>query len=168
MESSLAVLMQAVARGACCEVTELNMADVNTRGVAIKGFKGKGAAWANHTRAHLAEIHAAMQTLSRETQSVRGHDYILTVHARGRNGQRSLRWRLSGHSARHVTWTAIVTRIVLLPPALAQWYRQAHAAALSLNFQEKAARHELRLAERCQDETTLADQSYEQACSGKR
>jgi hypothetical protein len=37
-----------------------------------------------------------------------------------------------------------------LPPALAQWYRQAHAAALSLNHQEMAARHELRLAERCQ------------------
>ena len=147
---------------------DLNKADVNNRGVAIKGFKGKGAAWANHTRAHLAEIHAAMLALSRETGSVRGHDYTLTVHARGRNGQRSLRWRLAGRPARHVTWTVIVTRIVLLPPALAQWYRQAHAAALSLNFQEMAARHELRLAERCQDETTLADQSYEQVWSGKQ
>lgn len=147
---------------------ELNTDDVNNRGVAIKGFKGKGAAWANHARAHLAEIHSAMQALSRETRSVRGHDYTLTVHARGRNGQRSLRWRLAGRPARHVTWTAIVTRIVLLPPALTQWYRQAHAAALSLNYQEMAARHVLRLAERCQDETTLADQSYEQAWSGKR
>ena len=147
---------------------ELNTADVNNRGVPIKGFKGKGAAWANHTRAHLAEIHAAMRALSRETRSVRGHDYTLTVHARGRNGQRSLRWRLAGLLARHVTWTTIVSRIVLLPPALAQWYRQAHAAALSLNFQEMAARHELRLAERCQDETTLADQSYEQVWSGKQ
>lgn len=146
---------------------ELNTADVNNRGVPIKGFKGKGAAWANHTRAHLAEIHAAMQTLSRETRSVRGHDYALTVHARGRNNQLFLRWRLAGRPARHVTWTAIVTRIVLLPPALAQWYRQAHAAALSLNYREMAARHELRLAERCQDETSLADQSYEQAWSGR-
>lgn len=168
MESSLAVLMQAEVRGPCCEVTELNMADVNNRGVLIKGFKGKGAAWANHTRSHLAEIHAAMQALSRETRSVRGHDYILTVHARGRNGQCSLRWRLAGRPARHVTWTVIVTRIVLLPPALAQWYRQAHAAALSLNYREMAARHELRLAERCQDETTLADQFYELAWSGKQ
>jgi hypothetical protein len=145
----------------------LNTADVNNRGVPIKGFKGKGAAWVNHTRAHLAEIHAAMQTLSRETRSVRGHDYALTVHARGRNGQRSLRWRLAGRPARHVTWAVIVPRIVLLPPALAQWYRQAHAAALSLNNREMAARHELRLAERCQDETSLADQSYEQAWSGR-
>jgi hypothetical protein len=168
MESSSTVLMQAVARGPCYEATELNSADVNNRGVPIKGFKGKGAVWANHARAHLAEIHAAMQTLSRETRSVRGHDYILTVHARGRNGQRSLRWRLSGRPARHVSWTTIVAQIVLLPPALAQWYRQAHAAALSLNYQEMAARHELRLAERCQDETTLADQSYELAWSGKQ
>lgn len=168
MESSSAVLMQAVARGPCCEVTELNSADVNNLGVVIKGFKGKGAAWVNHTCAHLAEIHAAMLALSRETRSVRGHDYILTVHARGRNGQRSLRWRLAGRPARHVTWVVIVTRIVLLPPALAQWYRQAHTAALSLNFREMAARHELRLAERCQDETTLANQSYEQAWYGKR
>jgi hypothetical protein len=140
----------------------LNTADVNNRGVPIKGFKGKGAAWANQTRTNLAEIHAAMQTLSRETRSVRGHDYILTVHARGRNGQRSLRWRLAGRPAR------LVTRIVLLPPALAKWYRQAHAAALSLNYREMAARNELRLAERCQEETTLADQSYEQAWSGRR
>lgn len=145
----------------------LRTADVNNRGVPIKGFKGKGAAWANLTRANLAKIHAAMQTLARETRSVRGHDYALTVHARGRNGQRSLRWRLAGSPARHVTWTAIVTRIVLLPPALAQWYRQAHATALSLNYREMAARHELRLAERCQDETSLVDQSYEQAWSGK-
>lgn len=146
---------------------ELNTDDVNNRGVAIKGFKGKGAAWANHARAHLDEIHAAMQALSRETRSVRGHDYTLAVHARGRNGQRSLRWRLASRPARHVTWAVIVNRIVLLPPALALWYRQAHAAALSLNYREMAARHELRLAERCQDETTLADQSYEQAWSGK-
>ena len=146
---------------------ELITADVNNRGVPIKGYKGKGAAWTNHARAHLAEIHVAMQALSRETRSVRGHDYILTVHARGRNGQRSLRWRLAGRPARHVTWAVIVPRIVLLPPALAQWYRQAHAAALSLNYREMAARHELRCAERCQDETTLADQSYEQAWSGK-
>jgi hypothetical protein len=108
---------------------QLNTTVVNNRGVPIKGFKGKGAVWANHTRAHLAEIHAAMQALSRETRSVRGHDYILTVHARGRNGQRSLRWRLAGRPARHVTWAVIVTRIVLLPPALAQWYRQAHASS---------------------------------------
>ena len=146
---------------------ELNTTDVNNRGVLIKGFKGKGAAWAKHTRTNLAEIHAAMQALSRETRSVRGHDYALTVHARGRNGQRSLRWRLAGRPARHVTWSAIVTRIVLLPPALAQWYRQAHTAALSLNYREMAARHELRLAERCQDETRLAGQSYEQAWSVK-
>ena len=141
----------------------MNLADVNNWGVPIKGFKGKGAAWARQTRAHLAEIHGAMRALSRETRSVRGHDYALSVHARGRNGQRSLRWRLAGRPARHVTWTAIVTRIVLLPPALAQWYRQAHGLALHLNYQERAARHEQRLAERCQDETTLADQTFEQA-----
>ena len=143
---------------------EMPMADdVSTPGVPIKGFKGKGAAWARQTRDHLAEIHAAMKSLSRETRSVRGHDYALTVHARGRNGQRSLRWRLAGRTARHVTWTVIVPRIVLLPPALAQWYRQAHVAALSLNYRERAARHELRLAECCHDETTQADRSYEQA-----
>jgi len=146
----------------------VNLADVNNLGVPIKGFKGKGAAWARQTRAHLAEIHAAMLELSRATRSVRGHDYALTVHARGRNGQRSLRWRLAGRPARHVNWADIVTRIVMLPPALAQWYRQAHAAALGLNYQEMATRHELRLAERCQDETTLADQAYEQASSRVR
>jgi hypothetical protein len=142
--------------------------DVSIPGVPIKGFKGKGAAWARQTRAKLAEIHAAMRALSRETRSVRGHDFALTVHARGRNGQRSLRWRLAGRPARHVTWTAIVAQIVLLPPALAQWYRQAHAAALSLNYQERAARHELRLAERCHDEATQADQIYEQALARGR
>ena len=142
---------------------ELITADVNNGGVPIKGFKGKGAAWANHARANLAEIHAAMQVLSRETRSVRGHDYTLTVHARGRNGQRSLRWRLAGRPARHVTWTVIVTRIVLLPPALAQWYWQAQAAALSLNYQERVARHELRLAERCREEARSANLDHEQA-----
>jgi len=90
------------------------------------------------------------------------------VHARGRNGQRSLRWRLAGRPARHVTWTTIVAQIVLLPPALAQWYRRAHAAALSLNYREMAARHELRLAERCLDETTLADKTYGQALARVR
>ena len=146
----------------------MNLADVNNLGVPIKGLKGKGAAWARQTRAHLNEIHAAMRELSRETRLVRGYDFALAVHARGRNGQRSLRWRLAGRPARHVNWADIVTRIVMLPPALAQWYRQAHAAALGLNYQEMATRHELRLAERCQDETTLADQAYEQASSRVR
>jgi hypothetical protein len=149
-------------------ITVLNTADVNNGGVPIKGFKGKGAAWAKQARAQLAEIHAAMRALSRETRSVRGHDYALTVHARGRNGQRSLRWRLAGRPARHVTWTTIVAQIVLLPPALAQWYRQAHAAALSLNYRERAARHELRLADQYLEETTQADQTYGQALARVR
>jgi hypothetical protein len=71
------------------------------------------------------------------------------VHARGRNSQLALRWRLIGRPARHVTWQGIARRVDGLPPALAQWYRRAHAAALLLNHQEMAARHELRLAERC-------------------
>ena len=144
---------------------------VSTWGVDIKGFKGKGGqaeAWARQARARLDGIHAAMRALSRETRAVGGHDFTLAVHARGRNSQLALRWRLAGRPARHVTWQAIASRVDGLPPALAQWYRQAHAAALSLNYREMAARHELRLAERCQDETTLADQSYEQAWSGKQ
>jgi len=146
----------------------VNLADVNNLGVPIKGLKGKGAAWARQTGARLAEIHAAMRKLSRETRSVRGYDFALAVHARGRNGQRSLRWRLAGRPARHVNWADIVTRIVMLPPALAQWYRQAHVAALGLNYREMAVRHEMRLAERCRDEVSLADQAYEQVSARVR
>ena len=137
--------------------------------MSIKGFKGKGAAWANEARARLAGVRKDMQALARQTRAVRGHDYLLTVHVRKHNGQHALRWRLAGRPARHVTWAAaIVTRIVLLPPALAQWYRQAHAAALSLNYRERAIRHELRLADQYLDETTHADRTYEQALARAR
>jgi len=128
---------------------------VSTWGGVIKGFKGKGSqaeAWVRQVRARLAAIHAAMRSLARETRAVPGHDFTLAVHARGRNGQLALRWRLAGRPARHVTWAAIASRVDGLPPALAQWYRRAHAAALLLNHQEMAARHELRLAERCTEE----------------
>ncbi len=120
--------------------------------MSIKGFKGKGAAWANEARARLAGVGKDMQALARQTQAVRGHDYLLTVHVRKHNGQHALRWRLAGRPARHVTWAAIVGQIDLLPPALADWYRQAHSAALCLNLQEMAARHELRLAGRYRKE----------------
>ena len=128
---------------------------VSTWGGVIKGFKGKGSqaeAWVRQVRARLAAIHAAMRSLARETRAVPGHDFTLAVHARGRNSQLALRWRLAGRPARHVTWQAIASRVDGLPPALAQWYRRAHAAALLLNHQEMAARHELRLAERCTEE----------------
>lgn len=125
---------------------------VSTPDMPIKGFKGKGAAWANETRARLAGIRKDMQALARQTRAVRGHDYLLTVHVRKHNGQHALRWRLAGRPARHVSWAAIVGQVDLLPPALAEWYRQAHAAALCLNHQEMAARHELRLAERFREE----------------
>jgi hypothetical protein len=75
--------------------------------MSIKGFKGKGAAWANETRARLAGIRKDMQALARQTRAVRGHDYLLTVHVRKHNGQHALRWRLAGRPARHVTWAAI-------------------------------------------------------------
>ena len=125
---------------------------VSTADMSIKGFKGKGAAWANETRARLAAIRQDMQALARQTRAVRGHDYLLTVHVRKHNGQHALRWRLAGRPARHVTWAAIADQVDLLPPALADWYRQAHSAALCLNLQEMAARHELRLAERYREE----------------
>ena len=125
---------------------------VSTPDMSIKGFKGKGAAWANETRARLAGIRQDMQALARQTKAVRGHDYLLTVHVRKHNGQHALRWRLAGRPARHVTWVVIVRQVVLLPPALADWYRRAHSAALCLNLQEMAARHELRLAERYREE----------------
>ncbi len=125
---------------------------VSTLDMSIKGFKGKGAAWANETRARLASIRKDMQALVRQTLAVRGHDYLLTMHVRKHNGQHALRWRLAGRPARHVTWAAIVGKVDLLPPALADWYRQAHSAALCLNHQEMAARHELRLAERYREE----------------
>ena len=125
---------------------------VSTPYMSIKGFKGKGAAWANETRARLAGIREDMQALARQTRAVRGHDYLLTVHVRKHNNQHALRWRLAGRPARHVTWAAIAGQVDVLPPALADWYRQAHSAALCLNHQEMAARHELRLAERCREE----------------
>lgn len=125
---------------------------VSTPDMSIKGFKGKGAAWANETRARLAGIRKDMQALARQTRAVRGHDYLLTVHVRKHSGQHALRWRLAGRPARHVSWAAIVGKVDLLPPALADWYRQAHSAALCLNHQEMAARHELRLAERYREE----------------
>lgn len=125
---------------------------VSTQDMSIKGFKGKGAAWGNEIRARLAGIHAAMRALSRETRAVGGHDFTLAVHARGRNGQIALRWRLTGRPARHVTWAAIVGQVDVLPPTLADWYRQVHVAALCLNHQEMAARHELRLAQRFREE----------------
>lgn len=125
---------------------------VSTADMSIKGFKGKGAAWVNETRTRLAGIRQEMQALARQTRAVRGHDYLLTVHVRKHNGQHALRWRLAGRPARHVTWTAIAGQVDVLPPALADWYRQAHSAALCLNHQEMAARHELRLAERCREE----------------
>jgi hypothetical protein len=80
---------------------------VSTWGVDIKGFKGKGGqaeAWARETRARLAGIHGAMRSLARETRAVPGHDFTLAVHARGRNGQLALRWRLIGPArpARHL------------------------------------------------------------------
>lgn len=137
---------------------------VSTRGADVKGFKGKGSpseAWANEARARLAGIHAAMRDLSRETRAVPGHDFTLTVHARGRNGQLALRWRLTGRPARHVTWAALASRVDGLPPALGQWYRRAHGAALLLNHQEQAARHELRLAERYREMTSLASLTLE-------
>jgi hypothetical protein len=120
--------------------------------MSIKGFKGKGAAWTSETRARLAGIRNDMQALVRQTRAVRGHDYLLTVHVRKHNGQHALRWRLAGRPARHVNWAAIAGQVDLLPPALADWYRQAHVAALCLNHQEMAARHELRLAERYREE----------------
>jgi hypothetical protein len=125
---------------------------VSTLDMSIKGFKGKGAAWANETRARLVGIRNDMQALARQTRAVRGHDYLLTVHVRKHNGQHALRWRLAGRPARHVSWTAIAGQVDVLPPALAAWYRQAHSAALCLNHQEMAARHELRLAERYREE----------------
>jgi hypothetical protein len=136
---------------------------LSTPGMSPKGFKGKGAAWASQVRVQLAEIHAAMRVLSQETRAVSGHDFILTIHSRGKNGQMSLRWRLAGSSPRHVTWEAIAAHVAALPPALAQWYRQANAAALTLNYQEMAVRHELRLAEKWQDELRQADRAYERA-----
>ncbi len=125
---------------------------VSTPDMSIKGFKGKGAAWANETRARLAGIRKDMQALARQTRAVRGHDYLLTVHVRKHNGQHVLRWRMAGRPARHVTWAAIAGQVDLLPPALADWYQRAHVAALCLNHQEMAARHELRLAERYREE----------------
>ena len=142
---------------------------VSTWGVDIKGFKGKGGqaeAWARQARARLDGIHAAMRALSRETRAVGGHDFTLAVHARGRNSQLALRWRLAGRPARHVTWQAIASRVDGLPPALAQWYRRAHAAALLLNHQEMAARHELRLAERCAVEMWRVEQGTAAAGDG--
>lgn len=139
---------------------------VSTWVVDIKGFKGKGGqaeAWARQARARLDGIHAAMRALSRDTRTVRGHDFVLAVHARGRNGQLALRWRLTSRPARHVTWASIASRVDGLPPALAQWYRRAHGAALLLNHQEMAARHELRLAERCREETLLTNLDHEPA-----
>ncbi len=121
---------------------------VSTPDLSIKGFKGKGAAWAVETRARLAGIRQDMQALARQTRAVRGYDYLLTVHVRKHNGQLALRWRLAGRPARHVSWAAIAGQVDLLPPALADWYRQTHSAALCLNHQEMAVRHELRLAER--------------------
>jgi len=121
---------------------------VSTPDMSIKGFKGKGAAWANETRARLAGIRKDMQALAQQTRVVRGHDYLLTVHVRKHNGQHALRWRLVGRPGRHVTWAAIAGQVDLLPPALADWYRQVNSAALCLNHQEMAVRHELRLAER--------------------
>ena len=125
---------------------------VSTPDMSIKGFKGKGAAWANETRARLAGIRKDMHALARQTRAVRGHDYLLTVHIRKHNGQHALRWRLAGRPARHVSWTAIVGQVDVLPPALADWYWQAHSAALCLNHLEMAARHELRLAEHYREE----------------
>lgn len=136
---------------------------LSTPGMSLKGFKGKGAAWASQTRVELAEIHAAMHVLSQETRAVRGHDFALTVHSRGKNGQKFLRWRLAGSPPRHVTWEAIASQVAAQPPALAQWYRQANAAALTFNYQEMAVRHELRLAEQWQDELRQADRAYERA-----
>ncbi len=142
---------------------------VSTWGVVIKGFKGKGGqaeAWVRQVRARLAGIHAAMRTLARETRAVGGHDFPLAVHARGRNGQLALRWRLIGQPARHVTWQGIARRVDGLPPALAQWYRWAHEAALLLNHQEMAARHELLLAERCAVEVWRVEQGTAAAGDG--
>ena len=137
---------------------------VRNWGVDIKGFKGKGSlseTWVRETRARLAGIHAAMRDLARETRTVPGHDFTLAVHARGRNGQFALRWRLTGRPARHITWAAIASRVDGLPPALARWYRRAHGAALLLNHQEQAARHELRLAERCREAARWGNPDHE-------
>ena len=139
---------------------------VSTWGGDIKGFKGKGGqaeVWVRATRARLNGIHQAMRALARETRAVRGHDFALADHTRGRNGQLTLRWRLVGRPARHVTWAAIASRVGGLPPALAHWYRRAHGAALLLNHQEMAVRHELRLAERCREEARSANLDHEQA-----
>jgi hypothetical protein len=139
---------------------------VSTWGVGVKGFKGKGdqaEAWARQAHARLDEIHGAMRALARETRAVGGHDFTLVVHTRGRNGQLTLRWRLAGRPARHVTWAALASLVDSLPPALGQWYRRAHGAALLLNHQEMAMRHELRLAERCREEARLANLDQEQA-----
>ena len=125
---------------------------VSTPDMSIKGFKGKGAAWVNETRVRLAGIRKDMQALARQTRAVRGHDYLLTVHVRKHNGQHALRWRLAGRPARHATWAAIAGQVNVLPPALADWYRQVNSAALCLNHQEMAARYELRLAERYREE----------------
>jgi len=138
---------------------------VGTWGVDIKGFKGKGRqaeAWLRETLARLDGIQGAMRALSRETRAVQGHDFSLAVHARGRNGQLALRWRLTGRPARHVTWAEIASRVDGLPPALAQWYRRAHGTLLLLNHQEMAVRHELRLAERCREEAWLANLDHAQ------
>jgi len=140
---------------------------LSTPDVRLKGFKGKGAAWANQVRVQLSEIHSMMRALSQETRAVRGRDFVLTVHSRTKNGQKSLRWRLVGaSSSRHVTWEAIVAQVAALPPALAQWYRQANAAAMTLNYQEMALRYELRLAEQWQDALRQADQAYERHSTG--
>jgi hypothetical protein len=142
---------------------------VSTWGADIKGFKGKGGqaeAWARQVRARLVGIHTAMLSLARETRAVPGHDFTLAVHARGRNSQLALRWRLIGRPARHVTWQGIARRVDGLPPALAQWYRRAHEAALLLNHQEMAARHELRLAERCAVEVWRVEQRTAAAGDG--
>ena len=142
---------------------------VSTWGVVIKGFKGKGGqaeAWVRETRARLAAIHTAMRSLARETRAVGGHDFTLAVHARGRNGQLALRWRLVGRPARHATWQAITGQVDGLPPALAMWYRRAHAAALLLNHREMAARHELRQAERCGEEVWRVEQGAAAAGDG--
>lgn len=139
---------------------------VSTWGVGVKGFKGKGdqaEAWARQVHARLDDIHGAMRVLARETRVVPGHDFTLAVHTRGRNGQLVLRWRLVGRPARHVTWAALASLVNSLPPALGQWYRRAHGAALLLNYQEMAIRHELRLAERCREEARSANLNQMQA-----
>lgn len=121
-------------------------------------LKGKAHAvrqWVTTAEQRLAAVHEDMESLRQQTKDlVSGESpWSLDIYSITKRGAKSLRWRMVGGA--HSRWDRIVPLLSHLPPASAQWYREANIRAAVLNAQEQAARYEIKTAKRLEQSLGL-------------